>query len=278
MRTLAWLLCGAFLGLAEPAFLNQSVVPPAAPPVMPPETPATLIQEDAANGLELWDTLLGRMWIPRPGIYVIKHLQWEQAIQKVYDHPQVRVHSGDVVIDCGAHIGGFTRVALRAGARLVVAIEPEQANLVAFRRNLEAELKAGKVKIIEKGVWDKTGRIALHVSKTGDSHSVVIPQNGQRDESIEVTTIDSLVNSLKLTRVDFIKMDIEGAEQNALRGAHEVLRRFKPRLAISSYHLKGDPGAISTLVWGCRADYLVDSKDYVEGPEGSTVPKVLFFR
>jgi FkbM family methyltransferase len=277
MKTLASVLCGVFIAMTIPASFNQSVVPPAAPPVMPPDTPLTLIQEDAAQGLELWDTLLGRLWIPKPGIYVIKHLQWEQAIQKVYDHPQVHVRPGDVVIDCGAHIGGFTRVALRAGARLVVAIEPEQANLVAFRRNLEAELKAGKVKLIEMGVWDKTGRLALHVSKTGDSHSVVLPQNGQRDESIEVTTIDDLANHLKLTRVDYIKMDIEGAERNALRGAHHVLRRFKPRLAISSYHLKGDPGAIATLVWESRVDYLVDSKDFVEGPEGSTVPKVLFF-
>jgi FkbM family methyltransferase len=277
MKTLASVLCGVFIATTIPASFNQSVVPPAAPPVMPPDTPLTLIQEDAAQGLELWDTLLGRLWIPKPGIYVIKHLQWEQAIQKVYDHPQVHVRPGDVVIDCGAHIGGFTRVALRAGARLVVAIEPEQANLVAFRRNLEAELKAGKVKLIEMGVWDKTGRLARHVSKTGDSHSVVLPQNGQRDESIEVTTIDDLANHLKLTRVDYIKMDIEGAERNALRGAHHVLRRFKPRLAISSYHLKGDPGAIATLVWESRVDYLVDSKDFVEGPEGSTVPKVLFF-
>jgi FkbM family methyltransferase len=244
---------------------------------MPADTPLTLVQEDATQGLELWDTLLGRLWIPKPGIYVIKHLQWEQAIQKVYDHPQAHVRPGDVVLDCGAHIGGFTRVALRAGARLVVAIEPEQANLAAFRLNFEAELKLGKVKLIEKGVWDKTGRLALHVSRTGDSHSVVLPQNGQRDESIEVATIDDLAKNLKLTRVDYIKMDIEGAERNALRGAHGVLQRFKPRLAISSYHLKGDPAAIAALVWEARVDYLVDSKDFVEGPEGTTVPKVLFF-
>ncbi len=244
---------------------------------MPRDKPAKLLEEDAAQGLELWDTLIGRFWIPKPGIYVINHLQWEQAVQKVYDHPQAHVLQGDVVIDCGAHIGGFTRTALREGARLVVAVEPEQANVLAFRKNFEPELKAGKIRIVEKGVWDKSGRLALHVSKTGDSHSVVVPQNGQRDESIEVTTIDQLAASLKLPRVDFIKMDIEGAERNALRGARDVIRRFKPRLAISSYHLKGDPGAISTLVWEFRPDYLVDSKDYVEGPEGSTVPKVLFF-
>ncbi len=244
---------------------------------MQDDRPAKLLQEDAAHGLELWDTLIGHLWIPKPGFYVINHLQWEQAIQKVYDHPRVHVQPGDVVMDCGAHIGGFTRVALRAGARLVIAIEPEQANIEALKRNFAAEMKAGKVRIVEKGVWDKAGRLPLHVSNTGDSHSVVVPQNGKRDESIEVTTIDQLASLLKLQRVDFIKMDIEGAERNALRGARDVLRRFKPRLAISSYHLKGDPGAIASLIWEYRPDYLVDSKDYVEGPENFTVPKVLFF-
>jgi FkbM family methyltransferase len=277
MRIPAFSMCCVFIALAAPASFNQSIVPPAAPPVMPPDAPATMVQQDAAQGLELWDTLLGKLWIPKPGIYVIKHLQWEQAIQKVYHHPQAHVRPGDVVIDCGAHIGGFTGVALRAGARLVVAIEPEQANVTALRRNFAAEIKTGKVKLVEKGVWNKTGRLSLHVSKTGDSHSVVVPQNGPREESIEVVTLDSLAGGMKLSRVDFIKMDIEGAERNALRGAHEILRRYKPRLAISSYHLKGDPGAIATQVWSSRVDYLIDSKDFVEGPEGTTVPKVLFF-
>ncbi len=268
-----WTLAVLFPSLSR----GQFAVPPATPPKMPDITPAKLIQEDPAKGLELWETLIGRLWIPKPGIDVINHLQWEQAIQKVYDHPQVHVRPGDVVIDCGAHIGGFTRLALRAGARLVVAIEPEQANELALRMNFAAELKAGKVRIVDKGVWDRTGRLSLHVSKTGDSHSVVLPQNGRRDESISVTTIDQLASELKLTRVDFIKMDIEGAERNALRGASDVLRRFKPRLAISSYHLKGDPAAICAEVWEYRPDYLIDSKDYVQGPAGSTVPKVLFF-
>ncbi len=251
--------------------------PPGAKQIMPADTPATLLREDAAAGLELWQTMIGQMWIPKPGVYVIKHLQWEQAVQKVYGHPLVHVRPGDVVIDCGAHIGGFTRMALQAGAKLVVAIEPEKANIEAFRRNLASELKAGRVKLVEKGVWDRSGRLSLHLSDVGDSHSVVIPQKGQGDESIEVTTLDALVEELRLPRVDFIKMDIEGAERNALRGARKVLKVRRPRLAISSYHQKGDPAAIANLVWESRPDYLVVSKDLVEGPENSSVPKVLFF-
>jgi len=47
---------------------------------------------------------------------------------------------------------------------------------------------------------------------------------------------------------------------------------------IHARQFQGDPAAIAKLVWDCRVDYLIHSKDYVEGPEGSTVPKVLFFR
>jgi FkbM family methyltransferase len=235
------------------------------------------IQEDRKAGLELWQTALGRLWIPAPGSAVIKNLEWEQLDQKVYNHPSVHVSPGDIVVDCGAHIGGFTRIALAAGARLVVAVEPEKRNAMAFRRNFAGELKKGSVVLIEKGVWDKTGVLALHLSNTGDSHSVEITQNSGKDQTIEVTTIDALAGNLELPRIDFIKMDIEGSELNALRGSRQALQRWHPRLAISSYHRKGDPPAICRVIWEAHPKYLVVSKDLWRWPSGSEVPKVLFF-
>jgi FkbM family methyltransferase len=236
-----------------------------------------LIREDKQSNLELWNTLLGRLWIPKPGSFVIKHLEWEQAIQKIYDHPTVHVTHGDVVIDCGAHIGGFTRIALLAGASLVIAVEPEKSNVAAFRRNFADAMKSGKVILVEKGVWDSSGRLPLHLSSVGDSHSVAIAQNSGKDQTIELTTIDNLVGGLKLPRIDFIKIDIEGAEKNALLGAHQTLKRARPRLAVSSYHKKGDPAEICSTVWSLQPSYLVESKDRVRGPDGSEIPKVLFF-
>jgi FkbM family methyltransferase len=207
----------------------------------------------------------------------MRHLVWEQTEEKVYDHPTVRVRPGDTVLDCGAHIGGFAATALRAGARTVVAIEPEHSNLLAFRRNFQEELKSGRVKLVEKGVWEASGRLVLHLSKVGDSHSIVVKPEGPGDQPMEVITIDALVESLKLTRVDFVKMDVEGAELQALRGARKTLQRLKPRLAISSYHQVGDPAAICRLVWEARPDYLVDTKDQIK-VHNTSVPKVLFFR
>ncbi len=236
-----------------------------------------LVREDKSENLELWDTMLGQLWIPKPGSSVIKHLEWEQAVQRVYDYASAHVSPGDIVIDCGAHVGGFTRTALRAGARLVVAVEPEKLNAAAFRRNFVMELRSGRVILVEKGIWDKTGRLTLHLSTTGDSHSVAIAQDSGRDQIIEVTTLDDLAKSLRLPRVDFVKLDIEGGELNALRGARQVLRQWNPRLAVSSYHKKGDPAAICALVWDIRPGYLVGTKDLVRGPQGLEVPKVLFF-
>lgn len=273
----ACLLCSVLLAAAAPVASGQSQVPPKARYPLPTDTPASLLREDGAAGLELWETMLGQLWIPKPGVYVIKHLQWEQVVQKVYHHPQVHVGAGDVVIDCGAHIGGFTRVALDAGAHLVVAVEPERSNAESFRRNLAAEMKSGRVKLVQKGVWDTSGKLSLNLSDVGDSHSAVVPQKGDKSETIDVITLDELVAELHLQRVDFIKMDIEGAERNALRGAKQILKRWRPRLAISSYHLKGDPAALSGLVWDSHPDYLITSKDLVQMPGRGFVPKVLFF-
>ena len=261
-------------------FIAAAVQNPAPAPDQsgPAAYPATMLREDSAAGLEYWQTLIGNLWIPRPGVYVIKHLQWEQAIQKVYYHAEVHVRKGDVVIDCGAHIGGFTKTALALGASLVVAIEPEPQNIMAFRRNMEAELKSGKVRLVPKGIFDKPGKLKLHLSESGDAHSVVEPRRGSGDIDIEVVTLDSLLDGLKLNRVDFIKMDIEGAEQKALKGARLMLTRYKPRLALSAYHEKGDPAAIASIVWEYHPEYLVESKDLVLGVEGKLVPKVLFFK
>ena len=55
-----------------------------------------------------------------------------------------------------------------------------------------------------------------------------------------------------------------------------TLKRCRPRLAISSYHLKDDPANIARIVWSSRADYLIGSKDVVNSTSG-IVPKVLFF-
>jgi len=89
------------------------------------------------------------------------------------------------------------------------------------------------------------------------SGSSVVIHDETRPGKIKVplTTIDLLVEELHLPRVDFIKMDIEGSEKWALRGGTQTIRKFRPRMALSTEHLPDDAYAIPRTVTTIRPDY-----------------------
>jgi hypothetical protein len=86
------------------------------------------------------------------------------------------------------------------------------------------------------------------------------------------------VAELKLGRVDFIKMDIEGAETNALSGARETLAKDHPRLSISAYHLPTDPERIPQVIRGAWPGYRMECGPCAETEDGHVRPDVLYFR
>ena len=89
-----------------------------------------------------------------------------------------------------------------------------------------------KVTLIEKGAWSKKGEIGFSGNGMIMGHV-----DSNATESIKVDTIDNVLHG---ERVTFIKMDIEGSELEALRGAEESIRKYKPRLAICIYHKPED--------------------------------------
>jgi hypothetical protein len=80
------------------------------------------------------------------------------------------------------------------------------------------------------------GKEVQKVNTGVTSDSDAIAPGGLNIDNFDMTSLDCYVNSNNLRQVDFIKMDIEGAEQEALSGAENVIREFKPRLSISTYH------------------------------------------
>ncbi len=236
-----------------------------------------VVEKDPA-GYNLWETPKGRYWVPNSSDYSL-HFNLAEQERKIYGTGERAVRAGDVVLDCGASVGVFTREALEAGARLVVAIELAPENLECLRRNFAEEVRLGRVIIYPKGVWDKDDVLTLYVDPSNaPADSVVMrPERAREGPKVPLTTIDKLVEELRLDRVDFIKMDVEGAEQRALMGAQKTLARFRPRLALSAYHLPDDPKRIPELVrraWpGYRMEcgYCADGTHFVR-------PDVLFFR
>jgi FkbM family methyltransferase len=239
-----------------------------------------LLEGRSVNGhkIERYRTSLGDFWIPASHDNVISWLLWELTVQNDYADGNVDVHAGDVVVDCGAHVGTFTRYALLHGAKRVVAIEPEPTNLACLEANLTEEIAGGRVTVVKGGVWDQPGRLTLWSGAESNSAAASfvrqLPQ-ASATNNIPVFLLDDLVEQLRLNRVDFIKMDIEGSERHALAGAAKTLRRFRPRMAICVYHLRDDPTVIPAVVRSAQPAYRIESKDLET--DVWIRPKVLFF-
>lgn len=143
---------------------------------------------------------------------------------------------GDIVVDCGAYVGEFTLYAAAAvgSSGAVIAFEPDPC---VFRK-LEANIKLNSfsnVRALNKGVWSEDGRLKF-VGDSVKGYSFMSAENDEAAISVPVVSLDNELGRMGVSKVDFIKMDIEGAEVKALEGAREVLRKGAS-LAIASYHM-----------------------------------------
>ena len=151
---------------------------------------------------------------------------------------------GDVIFDCGAHVGNcaiiFSRLVGKTG--LVISLEPFEEAFSLLNERLR-RLKLDNVIALKKGVWNQPDQLPVTVL-SDTLYSRIDPEKisefSASDSTIKVTTIDRVVEELKLTRLDMIKMDIEGAEIEALQGAAHTLETLKPCLAVASYHKRNN--------------------------------------
>jgi FkbM family methyltransferase len=220
----------------------------------------------------LWSTPYGEFWMPTASSDALIYDLGEQK-RNIYGNG---VHPGDVVLDAGANIGVFTRKALWAGASKVIAIEPGPENLECLGRNFAAEIADGRVMLYPKGVWDKDDVLKLRVDPNDSARDTFVRQiDGAQFIEAPLTTVDKLVVELRLPKVDFIKMDIEGAEQKAIVGARNTIAKFRPRMALCIYHVKGDEIMVPELVRDAIPDYKV-SQTCLCAPD-RIQPEVAFF-
>jgi len=187
---------------------------------------------------QLWATSLGELWIPPDANGEFVRILAAEMDASVYDMSGVAhvAAPGPVVVDCGANVGFFSRWALMHGAAKVICFEPSPGNLICLRRNLRPEIESGRVVVIEKGVWDQETVLSFSAKNLGNpgAHHVVEDNSGELQ--VKVTTIDRVCDELGITRLDYIKMDVEGAEQRALAGAAGAIRRSHPNLCVVTEH------------------------------------------
>lgn len=235
-----------------------------------------LIRTDG-QGHQLWQTPFGQWWYPRGSSE--ESIRFSIAQYELAAYPGLEIRRGDAVLDCGGFVGDWTHWVLQAGASRVIVFEPAADQLECIRRNLAGPLQDGRVVLIPKGVWDRDEELTLtHWDDNPAGHSVV-DQRSSRGETIQLTTVDAVVRQLGLERVDVIKMDIEGAEVRALRGARETLNRFRPRLAVATEHtadrVQNNRDVIATIreiapFYSSRCGYCALKNDRI-------VPETLYF-
>lgn len=127
--------------------------------------------------------------------------------------------NGDTIRDfAGRTQGTFDRI---------FAFEVDAVNFRALRENVRKMPEQDRIRIFNLGIWDSECDITYSV---GESQSTVGAAGEGRGH---VVPLDDVLKDEKIT---FIKMDIEGAEPQALRGARNIIRRQKPKLAVCVYH------------------------------------------
>lgn len=126
---------------------------------------------------------------------------------------------GATVIDGGAHVGLYTVLAARHGAH-VVAFEPDPYNFRALRVNAR---HLPNVRLVEKALGDRAGTTTFHVSP-GTIGSSVVDRAGTRPRVVETSSIDAELAGRAIDSL-VVKLNIEGAELQALEGARETLAR-----------------------------------------------------
>ena len=107
----------------------------------------------------------------------------------------------------------------------------------------------------------------------------MVKEAGEETLEVPAGRIDRLVTELGLPRVDFIKLDIEGAEREALRGAVQVLKKYRPRLMIDSYHLPDDNVVLPEIIAGAQPDYESSRgfRYFLKKSETGLIPHTMFY-
>ena len=157
-------------------------------------------------------------------------------------------------LDGGGYVGDTATEVIKnyPDYKKIWLIEPISENIRIAKRELG---NCKGIEFLTCGVSDKKETLYFNEEK---SFSTIY---GKGTQSVEVDTIDNIVNE----KVDFIKLDIEGAEQNAIDGAIKTIKKHRPVLAICIYHKAEDWYKIPEKILSIDSNYKVYLRHYMEG-------------
>ena len=183
-----------------------------------------------------------------------------------FDSDVVHLKNSDVLIDAGAYDGDTILDFLKISDNnfnKIYAFELDKWNYDKLQKNIEElpQAVAAKIMIINKGLGEKSESINYIPS----NKSTVILTDDNLNENVslsqaELVPLDETIND----NVTFIKMDIEGAELSALKGARHLIQKYKPTLAICVYHKFSDLWEIPLYIKKLVPEYKIYFRHYAD--------------
>ena len=187
------------------------------------------IIETEANGFKI--KISSRDWAVAPSL-VFGHV-WEPqetSIVKEYVKP------GMIALDIGAHVGYYSLLMAKlvGDAGTVLSFEPSIDTRILLASNLSVN-DMRNVAIYPYAIGNANYKSFIYMDEVSPASNTLWPAGKEEGQSVEVKTLDSLVDS----KVDFIKMDIEGNEYNALKGMLKIVRRSPDLVMLSEVYQAG---------------------------------------
>lgn len=166
----------------------------------------------------------------------------------------IRAKKGDYVIDGGACYGDtalyFSHLVGESGK--VFAFEFVKENLEVFDTNINLNPHINNITLIKRPLWKDSH---TEVSYNGVGGGARMNTNTTPNHSYQTISIDDFVRENNIPKIDFIKMDIEGSELGALKGARGTILKHKPQLAICLYHSFSDYTEIPIFLHNLLPEY-----------------------
>lgn len=174
--------------------------------------------------------------------------------EEQYFDRKVELTDTEVFIDCGGFDGDTSAKFLekcQGKYKELVIFEPE----LCKKALIEESMAGQQYKLYQKGVWSESTQLYFYA--TGTASSFVMEK--ESEYSIDVVSLDETVYDKKPT---FIKMDIEGSEQEAIIGAEKIIRNYKPKLAVCVYHKPDDLFKLPLMIKKMNPSYHFYMRQY----------------
>ena len=151
------------------------------------------------------------------------------------------VKKGNCIIDSGAYIGAITIYFARLVGEngKIIAFEPDEFNFNKLLDNIKIN-NLNNIVPVNNGLWNKNERVKFDSRKDGGSMVIKCKSDRIKGKvkSYEFVKLDDKLKKMNINKIDFIKMDVEGAEIEALEGCARTLKNNNVNLAIASYHIR----------------------------------------